>query len=162
MHGLVTAFFVLLMLQYRAHVMNQQRREINLALERSQLQAQQERQTREEQEKLLTMLAHELKTPLATMHMRLDTSALGIQEIRKAIRDMDNVIERCLQITQLGDRQLTAHLAPTEVVDLVAFCNSRSATHRALRAGPRLTKSFRSITAAPTPGARQAPAWACS
>ena len=119
MHGLVTAFFVLLMLQYRAHVMNQQRREINLALERSQLQVQQERLTREEQEKLLTMLAHELKTPLATMHMRLDTSALGSQEIRKAIRDMDNVIERCLQITQLGDRQLTAHLAPTEVVDLV-------------------------------------------
>jgi K+-sensing histidine kinase KdpD len=99
--------------------MNKQRGEISLALERSQLQAQQERDTREEQEKLLTMLAHELKTPLATMHMRLDATASGSQEIRKAIRDMDNVIERCLQTTQLGDRQLTAHLATSDVVSIV-------------------------------------------
>jgi signal transduction histidine kinase len=119
MHGLVTAFFVLLMLQYRAHVLNKQRGEISLALERSQLQAQQERDTREEQEKLLTMLAHELKTPLATMHMRLDAAASGSQEIRKAIRDMDNVIERCLQTTQLGDRQLTAQMATSDVVSIV-------------------------------------------
>jgi signal transduction histidine kinase len=118
-HGLVTGFLVLLMLQYRAHVMNQQRREISLALERSQVQAQQERNIREEQEKLLAMLAHELKTPLATMHMRLDSTASGSQEIRKAIRDMDNVIERCLQTTQLGDRQLTAHLATSDVVSIV-------------------------------------------
>jgi signal transduction histidine kinase len=132
-HGLVTGFLVLLMLQYRAHVMNQQRREISLALERSQVQAQQERNIREEQEKLLAMLAHELKTPLATMHMRLDSTASGSQEIRKAIRDMDNVIERCLQTTQLGDRQLTAHLAPTDVVgivrDAVSYCKQPAQIH---------------------------------
>lgn len=119
MHGLVTAFFVLLMLQYRAHVINQQRHAISLALERSQLQAQQERDIREEQEKLLTMLAHELKTPLSTMHMRLDASAQGSREIRLAIRDMDNVIERCLQTNQLGDRQLTAQSETVDVVNVV-------------------------------------------
>jgi signal transduction histidine kinase len=107
------------MLQYRAHVISQQRHGISLALERSQLQAQQEREIREEQEKLLTMLAHELKTPLSTMHMRLDPTAHGSQEIRQAIRDMDNVIERCLQINQLGDRRLTAHFETLDVVDVL-------------------------------------------
>lgn len=119
MHGLVTAFFVLLMLQYRAHVINQQRHAINLALERSELQARQERAVREEQEKLLTMLAHELKTPLATMHMRLDATAHGSREIRQAIREMDSVIERCLQTNQLGDRKLSAHFQAIDVVNVV-------------------------------------------
>lgn len=118
-HGLITAFFVLLMLQYRSHVMIQQRHQISLELERSQLQAQQERAIREEQDKLLTMLAHELKTPLATMHMRLDSTSSGSLEIKKAIREMNSVIERCIQTTQLGDKQLTAQIDLTDLVDVV-------------------------------------------
>lgn len=133
MHGLVTAFFVLLMLQYRAHVISRQRQDISMALERSQLQAQQERQIREEQEKLLTMLAHELKTPLATMHMRLDAASSGSREIKQAIRDMDSVIERCVQTNQLGDRQLTAHFETVDVVDILkdatSSCNQPERIH---------------------------------
>ena len=116
MHGLVTAFFVLLMLQYRAHVLTRKRQDMSLALAHSQLEAHKERQIREEQDKLLTMLAHELKTPLSIMTMRLDHSASGSRQIRQAIRDMDNVIERCLQTTQLGERQLSAHFEPVEIV----------------------------------------------
>lgn len=118
-HGLLTAFLILLMLQYRAHMQQKKQRETALALERSQLQAQQERGIREEQEKLLAMLAHEIKTPLATMHMRLDANAQGSREIRQAIRDMNAVIERCLQTTQLGDRQLQAHVARVDVVQIL-------------------------------------------
>jgi signal transduction histidine kinase len=88
-----------------------------MALAHSQLQAQKERQIREEQDKLLAMLAHELKTPLSIMTLRLDHSASGSQEIRQAIRDMDNVIERCLQTNALGEHQLSAHF---EWVDLVS------------------------------------------
>ncbi len=118
-HGLLTAFLILLMLQYRAHAQQKQQAEIALALERAKLQAQQERNVREEQEKLLTMLAHELKTPLATMQMRLDTQAPGSREIRSAIRDMRNVLDRCVQTTQLGDRRLQAHISRVNLVDLV-------------------------------------------
>jgi signal transduction histidine kinase len=116
-HGLVTAFLIMLMLQYRTYVRQKQQRNTLLALERSQLQANHEREVREDQEKLLAMLAHELKTPLATMQMRMDNSAPGSQEMRKAMRDMNAIIERCLQTVQLSDRQLQAHL---EQVDLVS------------------------------------------
>ncbi len=118
-HGLLTAFLVLLMLQYRAHVMHQQQRDTALALERSLLQAQQDREIREEQDKLLTMLAHEIKTPLATMHMRLDAHANGSREIKQAIRDMNNVIERCLQTARLGDKQLVARIERCDIGALI-------------------------------------------
>ena len=126
-HGLLTAFLILLMLQYRAHVQQKQQRDTALALERSQLQTMQEREVREEQEKLLTMLAHELKTPLAIMQMRLDPSAPGSRDIRYAIRDMNAVIERCVQTIQLGDRQLQARMATVDlssvISDAVSTCS---------------------------------------
>ncbi len=147
-HGLLTAFLILLMLQYRAHMQQKQQRETALALERSQLQAQQERSIREEQEKLLAMLAHEIKTPLATMHMRLDANAQGSREIRQAIRDMNAVIERCLQTTQLGDRQLQAHVASVDLAhilkDAISSCaqpqriNLTSPSELSLQTDPQL------------------------
>jgi signal transduction histidine kinase len=126
-HGLLTAFLILLMLQYRKHVQQVRQRDTALALERSQLQARQERDIREEQEKLLAMLAHELKTPLATMHMRMDVDAQGSHEIRHAIRDMNAVIERCLQTAQFSDRQLQADLVPVDLVVLLQDAVSASA-----------------------------------
>jgi signal transduction histidine kinase len=126
-HGLLTAFLILLMLQYRKHVQQARQRDTALALERSQLQAIQERGIREEQEKLLAMLAHELKTPLSTMHMRLDADAQGSREIRHAIRDMNAVIERCLQTAQFSDRQLQANLTPVDLVGVLQDVVSASA-----------------------------------
>jgi len=119
-HGLLTALLVLLMLQYRARVMQRQQNEIAIALERSQLLAQHESQLREEQEKLLTMLTHELKTPLATMHMRLDANANGSHEIKHAIRDMNSVIERCQQTLLLGDQRLQPHNDNVDMASIVS------------------------------------------
>ncbi len=125
-HGLLTALLILVVLQYRNHVIRRQQRETLSALERTELQAQQERSIREEQEKLMAMLAHELKTPLATMHMRLDSSAPGTRAIKQAISDMNAVIERCLQTARLGDRQLVPHLEPLDLAatlrEVIAAC----------------------------------------
>lgn len=118
-HGLVTAFLILMMLQYRGYLQKKRQRETQLALERSQMLVLQETKIREEQDKLMAMLAHELKTPLATMNMRLDADAQGGREIQLAIREMNAVIERCLQTAQLGDQQLQAQNAPVELVSLV-------------------------------------------
>lgn len=118
-HGLVTAFLILLMLQYRAHVRQQQQSKSVLNLQQAQLQAQQEREIRQEQSNLLAMLAHEIKTPLATMHMRLDANAHGSAEIRSAIREMDAVIERCLQTAQFGDSQIKSNPVRIDLVSLV-------------------------------------------
>ncbi len=126
-HSLVTGVLVMLMLQYRNHVLRQQRGAALIALERSALNAQHDRQLREEQERLLAMLAHEIKTPLATMHMRLDTQSPGSREIRQAIADMNGVIERCMQAVQMGEGKLQAHVRdhdlPGIVRDAVSACS---------------------------------------
>lgn len=74
-HGLLTALIIYTILQYRSHIINKKQRDDQLALKASQIQADQERSMREEREKLLAMLTHELKTPLATIQMRVDPQA---------------------------------------------------------------------------------------
>lgn len=118
-HGLLTALIILLVLQYRAHVLQQKQRDDQLALKASQFQAQHERGVREEREKLLAMLTHELKTPLATMQMRVDPDARGQREIKQAIRDMNDVIERCLQTLQMSEHQLVTRIESCDVVDVL-------------------------------------------
>lgn len=53
------------------------------------------------------------------MHMRLDVHSEGNREIKKAINDMNGVIDRCLQTTLLGDRQLVAQVERCELVNLL-------------------------------------------
>ncbi len=118
LHGLVTGILLLVMLQLRAHKQQQQRRQVMLDLVRSRLQARHELESRQEQEKLLAMLAHEIKTPLATMQMRLDPQAAGSREMRQAIADMNGIIERCLQASRLGEGQLQARMQPHDLVHL--------------------------------------------
>lgn len=126
--GMMTSLLLLMLLQYRAYALNQQRQQALLALESSRLQIQHEQAAREEQEKLLMMLAHEIKTPLATMHMRLDPEGQGSAAIRAAMRDMNEVIERCTQAQRLGDGKLVVNLQDFDLVELV--CNSvASAIH---------------------------------
>ena len=66
LHGLISALLILLILQYRSYVLQRLQRETALQLERTRLEVSKEREIREENDKLLAMLAHELKTPLAT------------------------------------------------------------------------------------------------
>lgn len=116
LHALVSSLLLMLMLQYRTYVLRQQQQEARLKYERTALQVVTERQLREEQERLLAMLAHEIKTPLATMHLRLDGQAKGGQAIRQAMRDMNMVIDRCVQTLKIGDGRLQPQM---QLLDLV-------------------------------------------
>jgi signal transduction histidine kinase len=118
-HGLLTATLILVLLQYRGRLKSREQHETDLALERSRLQALQEREVRQEQERLLEMLTHELKTPLATMNLRLDADAAGAQDLRRAIRDMSEVINRCVQASQLDDKKLRPLLRVCALADVV-------------------------------------------
>lgn len=119
LQGLVSSVLLALMLHYRAHVRDGQRQQAVLLLEATRLQVAHERQMRQEQERLLLMLAHEIKTPLATMHLRLDSQARGAPAICQAMREMNAVIERCLQTLKTDGGQLVPHLLSQDVVKVV-------------------------------------------
>jgi signal transduction histidine kinase len=118
-HGLFTAGLLLIALQYRQRLCVNQQRQTDMALERSRFQAQQERQARQDQERLLEMLTHELKTPLATMNLRLNAQASGGQDIKRAIREMSEVINRCVQSSQLEDKRLIPMPRSCSVADVL-------------------------------------------
>jgi PAS domain S-box-containing protein len=110
---------------------NQELRLANLELSRlaaiAQQQAEKEKADREDQEKMLAMLSHELKTPLATIRMLVSTLHQSKPEIDRAVRDMSDVINRCVQAGKLSDRRLVARNEPCDIAELLEdlIANSR-------------------------------------
>jgi signal transduction histidine kinase len=115
----IVMFFVM---QIRARNMARERQNIALELNRSQEKAQAEARHREEQSQLFAMLAHEMKTPLATLRMWMDAGQLKPETMERAITDMNQVIERCVHTGQLADQGLAAIPQRVEPVTLTQQC----------------------------------------
>jgi signal transduction histidine kinase len=77
-----------------------------LDLHRSQQQAETEKRHRQDQSQLFAMLAHEIRTPLSTLRMWMEAGPLKPEVMERAISDMNQVIERCVQTGQLSDQGL--------------------------------------------------------
>ena len=62
-----------------------------------------EKNLRERQNKFLTMLAHEMRTPLSVLKLVINSVAskkLG-QHAERAVNDMNQIIERCMQMEKI-------------------------------------------------------------
>jgi signal transduction histidine kinase len=112
-HGLISGSLMFLVLHLRSRQLKREGQQAKLELVLSDQHLQLERSRTEEQSRFMAMLNHELKTPLSVMRMVVGTPA-PTQELLVhadlAVRDMNNVIERCLQAEKLTDRQLAANL----------------------------------------------------
>lgn len=60
----------------------------------------------DDQRRLLLMLAHEIKTPLASLRLWMNAGPQGQQAMGRSIDDMSALIERCVQAGQLSDPSL--------------------------------------------------------
>ncbi len=85
-----------------------------------------------EQDRFLSMLSHELKTPLAVIRMSLGTSAANIDDasrarLIRAVADINAIVERCLQTDRLAHGRIEVALSPCNPGDLlrqiVATCS---------------------------------------
>jgi len=99
-HGLLSGLLVTLMLQFRSYRMTLEQQASKLQLQRSLLDSEHQKQRRREQGQLLEMLAHEIKTPMATIQLRLNIQKNP--EIPVVLKQLNNVIDKCLQ-AQLAD-----------------------------------------------------------
>ena len=115
-----TGVIIVVLLHLRVSRMEQRRLQVSTQLAISQHQVEQERQQRQEQGKFMAMLTHELKTPLSVMRMVLGSRAPS-DELRahadRAVRDMNDVIERCLHAEKLSDRKLVSDLNECWLMD---------------------------------------------
>lgn len=111
-----------IILQIRAQSIQQAHHQAALETLRSQEHAKSEQRQREEQGKLFAMLAHEMKTPLATLRMRMDTGQLLPDTLERAVTDMNQVIERCVYSAQLADQGIRPVLQPLDSKDITGIC----------------------------------------
>lgn len=114
MDGLVMVFIM----QKRANTLKVRQLSTEMELIHATREAALERNHRQEQEQLLTMLAHELKTPLAILRMRMETGPHHRQAMQRSIADMTQIIERCVHASQLTDKGLTPVFALADAREL--------------------------------------------
>lgn len=115
----IVMFFVM---QIRARNLTRERQAMALELDRSEQKAQAEKRHRQEHSQLFAMLAHEMKTPLATLHMRMESGPLERHTMERTIADMNQVIERCVHTGQLADQGLQPALQEVAPVALTRSC----------------------------------------
>ena len=127
-HGLISAVALAALLGFRARSQLIRQFELAKALQVSQSLAEEERSNRKEQSRFLSMLSHELKTPLAGIRMVLglrDAPDKNDRLIEQAVDDIDSVIRLCLEVEKVDDGAIILHkvnhrLDETYLRDIVA------------------------------------------
>jgi len=121
-HTVMDGLVMFVMLQIRAREISKEQMHTTLALQRSQQHAEDEKRHREEQSQLFAMLAHELKTPLATLRMWMEAGQLKPETMAQAIADMNGLIERCVHSGQLADQGLQPDWQVVDPMELTRAC----------------------------------------
>lgn len=111
-HALLSGTLLMWILQVRAHrlLLRQAHNEAQLLALNEKVST--ERKHREEQQHLLAMLAHELKTPLSAISMMLDrfrATPETVQGMKLAINEMNVIVNRCVQAGRMADKKLELH-----------------------------------------------------
>lgn len=102
----IDGLVMLVILGVRQRRFREQHQAISTQLILQQEQARLDHHHLEEHRKLLAMLAHEMKTPLANLRIWMEAGPKGRSVMERAIDDMNRVIERCVHSGQLDDRSL--------------------------------------------------------
>lgn len=106
LYGAVVGTLVLGLLKTRIQRIQQASLKALIDLKSSGQALEMERLQREDQEKLFAMLAHEIKTPLTTLRLWLNSNNQKRDAMERAIHDMNQIIERCIHAGQLSDQGL--------------------------------------------------------
>lgn len=148
-NGIVAGALAVAVLQYRVNLSQKYQNQLLTELAVSQKTASQERENREERDRLLAMLGHELKTPLSAMRMMLGSSpptSDTVERILKAISEMDSVIERSVQSSRVEfdatNLQVTAVDVCKEIAHLIAECREPAAVQSELNPVGRVPTDY--------------------
>ena len=126
-YGGITGIIFLFVLQYRYRV---SRDKVVSELSSATAYASSEKKRREEQGKFLTMLTHELKTPLSILKMSYSSAQSSEKTkgyIQTAINDMTDVIDRCAMAGKFESERLKLDI---QVCDLNKILGDKLAQYQ--------------------------------
>jgi signal transduction histidine kinase len=119
-YNMLSGLVLFFLLQYRSKEL------LKLELKRATIlkaEAEHARQQREEQSMLMTMLSHEIKTPLSVLKLVVDEKLAGTElkgHANRAVNNIDVIINRCLQLGRIDARAVPVHV---NALPLDAFLN---------------------------------------
>jgi len=118
MYGLISGLFMTALLIVRSRQLERIRIEVanSLFLSREQLAIEQQR--RQDQTQLLSMLMHELKTPLSVIDMAMNNRSTDAEYgsyVNRAISNIKGILDRCIQTDRMVEREFKLQ---SETLDL--------------------------------------------
>ena len=123
MYSVCSGVLMVLLLQYRAWLALRQQTRLRTVAHQALASAKVEQASREERERLLAMLGHEMKTPLATMRMMLVNPQIpaGMANHMDAlISDMAQILERSVQASRLEAGHIDIEVRAIDLVELLS------------------------------------------
>jgi signal transduction histidine kinase len=123
LHGFISAFLMFLLLHLRSRELSRQAAQVAIELEVTHEQLAAKQLQKQQQERFVAMLTHELKTPMAVIHMALGSLKFADTTKRRAVRalaDMTAVVEHCQQADQLEQQQLVMRAVPCSIEESLA------------------------------------------
>ena len=121
-YSVCSGFLMMMVIHYRGIQNIKDHSALTAKAEQAEQQALKERLFRQETEQLLTMLGHELKTPLATLLLQVNDPHLPANlsnKLTSSVADMSNVIERTIQIGQVTQRTIDVQRMDCDLPDLL-------------------------------------------
>jgi len=136
LHGLISASLMFLLLHLRSRKISLQASQtaVDLLVTREQLAI--KNHQKQQQERFMAMLTHELKTPIAVIRMALGKLQLSdpVQHrVQRALADMTGIVDHCQQVDQLEQQQLVALSVPCQMAEVLDELKASSATPQRLR-----------------------------
>lgn len=108
---LTGSFMMMGLLQVRVLRLYRRQQDVHLNLRLAERMAHEERVLREERELLLAMLGHELRNALMAVGFLVDERSHEWPQVRRALDDMGQVLERSVQSSQLAEAGFSPQLS---------------------------------------------------
>lgn len=128
--GLISGGAIVALLHVRARRRDQRQREAEQRLRLAEQRAEDEHAERQRQSRFIDMLAHEIKTALSVIRMAMggaDANAARQRgAIERAVIDMNDVIDRCLEVSRLEAGRIGTEAGEVALPALLADERARS------------------------------------
>lgn len=108
-HSVISAFLMYIMLQQRSVAIHRKAEQTRLALYLAKQELVFEREKRDELGYFMTMITHELKTPLSVIRLSLDAMRLTgplKNHVERSIVDISSMVDRCAQLNNIEEQNI--------------------------------------------------------
>lgn len=125
-HTLLSGLLLLAILHTRTRAIDMARIRALGELAVAEQQATEQKERREDMSRFFSMLTHEMRTPLAVIKMVLPTPSGAEQQpghyIHRAVQDIDNLIDRCIDVEKIDSGTLKVRSEPCDLVEELHNC----------------------------------------